>query len=269
MPVGGDEPADGKDHRVTFGKASPIGFTRPTGQQILGGNVQWRQRVTIARYTQAGARVKKLVTENIKYPAVSAFPRPLYSADGTEIAVGAPNGVHARQQRRRGAEEAASARCGYPDWLLPRSLVDQEHPSAWSCTPKSSRAAVVARAGERREADHPDSGPQVRKRPWRHRCLEALLRPLPAVLGACGTVELNKQAKNGSVTRVTVPGAPDSPVVITATTSRLLVWQAAATAPAASSSGSTRPPRPRRGCSRPARVRYRLQQHGKRRLATG
>jgi len=42
-------------------------------------------------------------------------------------------------------------------------------------------------------------------------------------LGPCGTYELNKQAKNGSVTMVTVPGTVNSPIVVTASSSRLLI----------------------------------------------
>ena len=43
--------------------------------------------------------------------------------------------------------------------------------------------------------------------------------------GACGTLELNRQAANGSITKVTVPGMTNSPVVVTAYGAQLLIGQ--------------------------------------------
>jgi hypothetical protein len=126
----------GKTTAVRFGGATPVGFTHPTGQQILGVKVSGRN-ATFARYTQAGARVKNLVTENIG-PAGLA-PGALYSTDGTEIAIGAPNGVllvsNAGGVLRKLPVPGADARVGcMPErWWTKSSILV-------SCTPKSQAA---------------------------------------------------------------------------------------------------------------------------------
>jgi len=213
----------GKTTAVKFGGATPVGFTHPTGQQILGVKISGRN-ATFARYTQAGARVRNLVTENVGPAGLT--PGALYSADGTEIAIGAPNGVllvsNAGGVLRKLPVPGADARIGcHPErwWTKNTVLV--------SCTPKNSAAPqlwLVPVSGARPAALTP-----VRKAGFDLGDFNAWKLSSGLYLqsyGACGTVEINKQAKNGSVTRVTVPGAADSPVVITATGSRLLVWQA-------------------------------------------
>jgi len=215
----------GKTTQVKFGAAGPIGFTRPSGQQILGVTVGGGS-ATYARYTQAGAQVKKLATENIKYfDGGFGAPAAVYSADGTQIAIGAANGVllvsNAGGVLRKLSVPGADARLGCTPqrwWAKNTILV--------SCTPKNSAAPqlwLVPVSGARTAALTP-----VRKSGSDHGDFGAWKLSSGLYLqsyGACGTVEINKQAKNGSVTRVTVPGAADSPVVITATASRLLVWQ--------------------------------------------
>jgi hypothetical protein len=216
----------GKTTDVTFGKASPIGFTRPTGQQILGATVGGGGSVTIARYSQAGVLVKKLVTENIKYLGGFGLPPSLYSADGTEIAVGAANGVelvsNAGGVLKKLPVPGAVTRfgCSPIRWWTKSTLLVECMPKTgfgpqlW-LAPANGARPVALTPVRKTGFDLGDIGA------WK---LSSGL--YLQSLGACGTLELNKQAKNGSVTRVTVPGATDSPVVITATPSQLLVWQA-------------------------------------------
>jgi TolB protein len=215
----------GKTTDVTFGGASPIGFTRPTGQQILGGKLGSGGIATIARYTQSGALVKKLVTEDIKYLGGFGTPPILYSADGTELAVGAANGVQLvsnaggvlKKLPVPGADTTYG--CSPVRWWTKSTLLvscmtkNAFGPQLW-LAPANGARPVALTPVRKTGFDLGDIGA------WK---LSSGL--YLQSLGACGTLELNKQAKNGSVTRVTVPGATDSPVVITATASRLLVWQ--------------------------------------------
>ena len=169
--------------------------------------------------------MKKLFSEDIKYLGGFGTPPTLYSADGTEIAVGAANGVqlvsNAGGVLKKLPVRGADTRFGcFPvRWWTKSTLLAE-------CTPKTGfepQLWLVPASGARPVALTP-----VRKTgfdlgdigAWR---LSSGL--YLQSLGACGTLEINKQAKNGSVARVTVPGAADSPVVITANASRLLVWQ--------------------------------------------
>lgn len=150
----------------------------------------------------------------------------LRTGKATAVRFGAPNGVllasNAGGVLRKLPVPGADARVGcMPErwWTKSTILV--------SCTPKSQAAPqlwLVPVSGARPTALTP-----VRKAGFDLGDFDAWKLSSGLYLqsyGACGTVEINKQAKNGSVTRVTVPGASDSPVVITATASRLLVWQA-------------------------------------------
>ena len=215
----------GKITNVTFGKASPIGFTLPTGQQILGGYVSGGNNVTIARFTQTGRLVKKLVTESIKYLGGFGLPPTVYSADGTEIAVGAANGVqlvsNAGGVLKKLPVPGADTRygCSPVRWWTRSTLLVE-------CMPKTGNAPQLWLAPA--NGARPVALTPVRKTGFDLGDIGAWKLSSGLYLqslGACGTLEINKQAKNGSVTRVTVPGATDSPVVVTATTSRLLVWQ--------------------------------------------
>jgi hypothetical protein len=215
----------GKTTDVTFGGASPIGFTRPTGQQILGGRLGSGGIATIARYTQAGALVKKLFSEDIKYLGGFGTPPTLYSADGTELAVGAANGVQLVSNAGGVLKKlpvpgaVTTFGCSPVRWWTKSTLLVECMPKTgfgpqlW-LTPTNGARPVALTPVRKAGFDLGDIGA------WK---LSSGL--YLQSLGACGTLEINKQAKNGSVTRVTVPGAADSPVVITATTSRLLVWQ--------------------------------------------
>jgi hypothetical protein len=165
--------------------------------------------------------VKTLVTEKTGDLAPSA----LYSADGTEIAIGAPTGVllvsNTGGVLRKLPVPGADARigCDPERWWSKSTLLVECMPKTgfgpqlW-LAPASGARPVALTPVRKAGSDFGDIGA------WK---LSSGL--YLQSLGACGTVEINKQAKNGSVTRVTVPGATDSPVVVTATTSQLLVWQ--------------------------------------------
>jgi hypothetical protein len=205
----------GRMTRVAFASAAttPIGYTRPAGAQILGVT-QSGPHTTIARYTQSGALVKTLVTQD---QALGAS----YSPDGTELAVPAPGGLllvgNAGGVLRKLPVPGAGAKstCEPVRWWNATTVLA-------SC----GRLWLVPASGARPSALTPVRNPA--RPPHDYGDLDAWRLPSGLYLqsaGACGTLELNRQAANGSLTGVTVPGMTDSPVVVTAYGAQLLVGQ--------------------------------------------
>ena len=205
----------GKMTRVAFASAAttPVGYTRPSGAQILGVT-QGESNATFARYTQSGALVKKLVTVD---QALGAS----YSPDGTALAVPALGGLllvsNAGGVLRKLPVPGAGAKttCEPVRWWNATTVLA-------SC----GRLWLVPAGGARPSALTPVRDPA--KPPHDYGDLDAWRLPSGLYLqsaGACGTLELNRQAANGSITGVTVPGMTNSPVVVTASGARLLVGQ--------------------------------------------
>jgi TolB protein len=207
--------ATGKMTRVAFASAAttPLGYTLPGGAQILG-ITQSGQNTTIARYTQSGALVKALVT-------VGQAPGASYSPDGAKLAVPALGGLLLvsnaggvlRKLPVTGA--GAKATCEPVRWWNATTVLA-------SC----GRLWLVPASGARPSALTPVRNPA--KPPHDYGDLDAWQLPSGLYLqsaGACGTLELNRQAANGSITKVTVPGMTDSPVVVTAYGAQLLIGQ--------------------------------------------
>jgi TolB protein len=207
--------ATGKMTRVAFASAAttPLGYTLPSGAQILG-ITQRGQNTTIARYTQSGALVKALVTSG---QALGASDSP----DGAKLAVPALGGLllvsNAGGVLRKlpVAGAGAKATCEPVRWWNATTVLA-------SC----GRLWLVPASGARPSALTPVRNPA--KPPHDYGDLDAWQLPSGLYLqsaGACGTLELNRQAANGSITKVTVPGMTDSPVVVTAYGSQLLIGQ--------------------------------------------
>jgi hypothetical protein len=195
----------------------PVGYTRPSGLQLLGAAVSGSAE-TLARYTLAGKRAQVLGTQAYGASAI-------YTPDGTELAVSAGAGLllvsNTGRVIRKLPVSAADPRigCGAVRWWNPGTVLAE-------CTPKGGDAAqlwLVPANGAKPKALTPvrKSGPDLGD-------LDAW--PLPSGLylqsaGACGQLELNKQAKNGSVAPVQVPGLPagTSLEVVTALGPQLLL----------------------------------------------
>lgn len=199
------------------GHATPLGYTRPSGLNILGvqqaGNTQ-----RLARFSLTGQLLKVLVGGSF-YDSSG-----LYSADGTVLAV--PSGKGLLLVSNRGgiirslpAGGAATAGCRPARWWNTRTVLA----SCFTRTAAAPRLWLVPVSGARPVAITPQRG--VRSPDagdldgWR----------LPSGLylqgaQACGTVQIFRQAANGSITVVPVPGATGNDnMVVTASGSRLLV----------------------------------------------
>jgi TolB protein len=201
--------------RVAFTNAAttPLGYTLPDGQQILAATQSGTDTI-IARYTRAGALSLTLVTE---HDASGAS----YSPDGTALAAPAPGGLllvansggRPKKLPVPGATQAGS--CDPVRWWDPRTIL-ASCGGLW-LVPASGAAPsqlTPVRAPDNAVTDLGD--------------IDAWQLPSGLYLqslGACGTLELNKQAGNGALARVTVPGMTYSPVVVTASATELLMEQ--------------------------------------------
>ena len=218
----------GKMTRISFANpnSSTLSYTVPTGQQLLSSTAN-AKTATVARYSQAGALVKTLVTESSSF--TSGLPLTVrYSPAGTELGVAAPNGLllvsNAGGVIRKLPVPGTDTRIG----CIPVRWWNTSTVLA-SCLPASTdteRLWLVPVSGAKPSALTPLRNPA--KAPNDYGDIDAWRLPSGLYLqslGACGTLELNKQAANGSITRATVPGMSDSPVVVTASGARLLVEQ--------------------------------------------
>src|ERR1700722_12782296 len=187
----------------------PLGYTPPDGQELLGTPPNGSDNA-IARYTQAGALVRTLVTGNDAYDAS-------YSPDGTALAVAAPGGLqligNAGGVLGTPRVPGAARACEPARWWNAATILADCSNGLW-LVPASGAAPTRLTPARGASFDLGDIDA------WR----------LPSGLylqsyGACGTYELNKQASSGTVTRVTVPGMTYSPVVVTASATELLIEQ--------------------------------------------
>lgn len=198
---------------------TPADYTRPSGLQLLGVAVG-SSTSTLGRYTLAGQLVQVLGKQ-------ANWVSAIYTPDGTALAVSASTGLqlvsNAGGVIRKLAVPAADQRIGCEPvrWWGPGTILAE-------CTPKGGNADqlwLVPANGAAPRALTPvrKSGPDLGD-------LDAWALPSGLYLqsaGACGTLELNRQAANGSVSPVPVPGLPAGPgasvAVVTALGSRLLI----------------------------------------------
>jgi hypothetical protein len=197
----------------------PVGYTRPSGLQLLG-TATGDSTATLARYTLAGKRAQVLGTQAFAFGMTA-----IYTPDGTALAVSANTGLllvsNTGRVIRKLPVAAADPRigCRAVRWWNPGTILAE-------CTPKGGDLAqlwLVPANGAKPKALTP-----VRKSGMDLGDLDAWALPSGLYLqsaGACGLLELNKQAKNGSVASVPLPGLPagTSVAVVTALGPQLLL----------------------------------------------
>jgi hypothetical protein len=196
------------------GLASPIGYTTPRGLNIVGGQPEG-SGTGLARYTLSGQLARSL--------GFSTDGQVLYSPSGTEFATGASHGL------KLVSNNGALIR----QLPVPRTSTDTCNPVRWwdsgtilaSCAPPGSAAPqlwLVPASGARPQALTPRRSPSSRDLgdldAW---SLSSGLYLQAA--GPCGVLQIFKQARNGSITLVTVPHTMGDNQVLTALGSRLLI----------------------------------------------
>jgi hypothetical protein len=199
---------------VLPGGATPIGFTTPDGLAIVAGRPAG-SGTSLARYTLSGGLARSL--------GYSADGQVLYTPAGTGFVTGTSYGLklvsNAGGQIRR--------------LPVPRTSANSCNPVRWwnsgtvlvSCAPPGSAIArlwLVPVSGARPVALTPprsiNGGDLGDLDAW----------PLPGGLylqaaGPCGVLQIFRQARGGSITRVTVPHTMGDNRVLTAVGTRLLI----------------------------------------------
>jgi hypothetical protein len=209
--------ATGKISRIDVSSAvSAIGYTRPTGQNVLG----WRpdgSKFRLDRYSLTGQLLKTLATGPNDNEAV-------YSDSGTTLAVGGTTGIQLVSNgggviRRLPVPKTSVAGCTPTRWWTASTILATcvaRHAISgrlWLVPASGAKPTALTPQRSSHSADLGDIGA------WR----------LPSGLylqglGACGTVQIFKQASNGSVKLVSIPGDNgDNNQILTARGSRLLV----------------------------------------------
>lgn len=199
------------------GDATPLGYTRPSGLNILGvqlvGNTQ-----RLARFSLTGRLLKVLVAGSLYYST------GIYSSDGTVLAVPSEKGLLLVSNgggviRSLPVGGAATTDCSPARWWDARTVLascstrNYAAPRLWLVPVNGAKPAVIT---PQRGASSPDAGDIDG---WR----------LPSGLylqgaEACGAVQIFRQAANGSITLVPVPGATGNDNwVLSASGGRLLV----------------------------------------------
>jgi TolB protein len=200
--------------RVGFANASttPLGYTLPHGEQILAATDSGSDTI-IARFTRAGALAQTLITEHDTSGAS-------YSPDGTALAASAPDGLllvanSGGRPKKLPVPVPPRGACDPVRWWDARTIL-ASCGGLW-LVPASGAAPSQLTPVRPLDNAVTDLGD-----------IDAWQLPSGLYLqsvGACGTLELNKQAGNGALARVTVPGMTYSPVVVTASATELLMEQ--------------------------------------------
>jgi hypothetical protein len=208
----------GKTNTFTLtGQTSPIAYTLPHGVNILAVR-NYGSTYALERFSLTGKLLKVLVRDKWADGAV-------YAPDGATLAVPGSKGVRLvsnaggviRNLNVPSTDPLVG--CGVVRWWDSRTILADCNAKGYG----APRLWLVPTSGARPTAltpqrtKGPDDGDIAA---WR----------LPSglylqSLGACGTLESNKQAANGSVTSVKVPGTPNTKnVILTANGPRLLVY---------------------------------------------
>jgi hypothetical protein len=200
------------------GQASPIGYTLPSGQNILALQSHGSS-FALARYSLSGKLLKVLLRS--KWAAFG----DAYAPDGATLAVADSTGVQLvsnvgrviRQFDVPGTDPGVG--CWPERWWNAGTILagciatsSNSEPRLWLLPVDGARPTALT---PQRKAGH-DLGDFDA---WRLKSGLYLQSE-----GACGETEINRQAANGSVTPVNVPGTPNlDNVILTAVGPRLLI----------------------------------------------
>jgi hypothetical protein len=199
---------------VLQGIANPIGFTAPRGLNILAGQPSGNG-ISLARYSLSGRLLQRL--------GFSADGQVLYAPSGAEFATGTSNGLKLVANngtfiRNLPVRGTSSNSCNPVRWWNGGTILascippGSGSPQLWLVPVSGARAAALTPPRKVSSGDLGD--------------LDAWSLPGGLYLqsaGPCAVLQIFKQARNGSITRVTVPHTNGDNHVLTAVGSRLLI----------------------------------------------
>jgi len=198
---------------VMQGSAAPIGYTTPDGLNIVAYRPSGTS-YSLARYSLSGRLTRSLG---------SSDAQALYAPSGTEFVTGTSTGL----------KLVSNGGALLRQLPIPGTSANLCNPVRWwdssevlaSCVPPnsgSSRVWLVPVSGGRPTALTPLRNPRTGD----NGDFDAWQLPSGLYLqsaGACGVLQIFKQASNGSITLVTVPHTEGDNHVLTALGSRLLI----------------------------------------------
>jgi hypothetical protein len=199
---------------VMQGAASPIGYTTPHGLNIVAGQPSG-SGTSLARYNLSGRLVQSL--------GYSADGTVLYAPAGTEFLTGTSNGIKLVSNagallRNLPVRGMTANSCTPVRWWTSTTVLtscappNSDGPQLWLVPVSGARPTALTPPRHVSSGDLGDIGA------W----------SLPSglylqSLGPCAVLQIFKQARNGSVTLVSVPHTTGDNHVLTALGSRLLV----------------------------------------------
>lgn len=194
-----------------------LGYIQPAGQQVLAVT-QKGSTDTLATYSLSGKLVKTLGSAKEKLGIAG-----IGAANGSAFAISAPTGlrlVSSSGKLLKNLTVPDTAGCGPVRWWTSSTVLA-------SCITKSGGSQYLHLYLVPANGAKPTELTPFRESSYDLGDMDAWQLPSGLYLqseGACGTLEINKQAANGSITPVTVPGtSAASYAVVTADGSRLLV----------------------------------------------
>jgi hypothetical protein len=204
--------ATGHISRVNLpGQVTPTGYTRPDGLNILGETSSG----SLARYSLTGRLVKVLAS-------VGAYGNFLPAPDGATLVVPSGTGLKLIGNSGRTLRALRVPRqdsCSPTRWWNSGTVLascvspGSASPRLWLVPVSGARPSALTPQRSIRSGDYGDLGA------WQ----------LPGGLylqaaGACGTLQIFRQAANGSITRITPPHTTgNNNVIVTTSGSRMLV----------------------------------------------
>jgi hypothetical protein len=196
------------------GEANPIGYTTPSGLNIVAGRLAGSQTV-LGRYSLSGRLVRSLGS--------SADGAVLYEPSGAAFVTGTSSGLKLVSNggaliRKLPVPGTSADTCNPVRWWNGSTILascappNTAAPQLWLVPVSGGRPAALT---PRRSASSRDLGD-----------LDAWTLSSGLYLqaaGPCGVLQIFKQARDGSIKLVTVPHTEGDNAVLTATASRLLV----------------------------------------------
>jgi hypothetical protein len=196
---------------VMQGSAWPIGYTTPDGLNIVAYRATGTSYdYSLARYSLSGRLTRSLG---------SSDAQALYAPSGTEFVTGTSTGLKLVSNdgtllRQLPVPGTSANSCAPDRWWDGNTVlaVCEPGPRLWLVPASGGRPTALTPPRSPRSGDYGD--------------IDAWQLPSGLylqTLGACGVLEVFKQAPNGSVTLVTVPHTEGDNHVLTALGSRLLI----------------------------------------------
>jgi len=205
-------------HFNLAGQADPVGYTRPSGSQIIGTSLTKSGNTMVGRYSLTGKLLKVLTIS-------SNGANVIGSADGRELVVSTPRGAELVSNqggviRSLPVPGTASNTCRPVRWwssstvMLSCGSAGTDNPATrlWLVPVNGARPTALT---PQRSSSSQDLGDMDAWQISGRMYLQAA--------GPCGTVQIFRQASNGSIALISPAGTTGNDLIMTVSGSRMLL----------------------------------------------